>query len=334
MKSDAGHMAYLDGWRGLAILMVLLAHFTPVHGIDLGRFGVDLFFVLSGLLMSRILFEQRTPIGRFYRRRASRILPAFVLFVVIIVAIFDLVGLPTSGQELAALLTFTSTYATDVWKLKAPLGHLWSLNVEEHCYLLLAVIAAIGAVRARAAAAMLGLAGLTLVAIAAHFLLSRDPNAPYLLNTECAATGLLASAGYRAIAHRWRPPTWCVPLAILAALACYAARVPWYAPVALSPFLLAFAVNHVGGCAPLRRVLEVRALGVLGLISYSVYLWQQPFYKFQAAFPFHTAVLGALALGACSFYFFESPIRRWLNANWRGRELVSVLPALVRPESP
>jgi peptidoglycan/LPS O-acetylase OafA/YrhL len=308
-------LEYLDGWRGLAILMVLIAHFTPIRGIVLGRFGVDLFFVLSGLLMSRILFEQRMPIGLFYRRRISRIIPAFVLFVVLAVLIFG----HTSAAELLSLLTFTRTYLPlhdPIWDRSSVVGHLWSLNVEEHCYMLLALIAVFTALRARVGSVLLGLSALTLAAVGLHLRFGHDPTGSWSINTECAATGLLASAGYRAIVH-WRPPLWAVPLAILSALACYISVAPWYASVAFSPFLLAFAVNHVD-TSPLRRVLEVRALGVLGLISYSVYLWQQPFYKYPL--PYHLGLVGALATGAASFYLLESPLRRWLNANWRGRE--------------
>lgn len=295
---------YLDGWRGCAIGMVLLSHFGPPIPIDLGRFGVDLFFVLSGLLMSQILFEKQTPLGLFYRRRISRILPVFVLFVLTMALVFHI-----GGKELAALLTFTSTYVLDLWKLKAPVGHLWSLNVEEHCYMLLALLAAF-----RWKGLCLPLAGLTLVAIGLHHHFSHDINAQYLLNTECAATGLLASAGYRQIAGTM--PSWASPAALLAALACYVEHMPWWASVAVAPFLLAFAVNHVG-ISPLRKPLEWKWLGALGLVSYSVYLWQQPFYKYPL--PYHLGLLCALIVGAASFYLFESPIRRWLNNHWLGR---------------
>jgi peptidoglycan/LPS O-acetylase OafA/YrhL len=297
----SARIEYLDGWRGCAIGMVLLAHFGPSVPIDLGRLGVDLFFVLSGLLMSQILFEKRTPIGIFYRRRISRIVPAFVLFVLTMATVFRV-----GGKELWALLTFTSTYLLDLWTLKAPVGHLWSLNVEEHCYMLLALLAAL-----RWQWLCLPLAALTLVAILVHFHFDHDPNAQFLLNTECASTGLLASAGYRQIANAM--PSWASPAAILASLACYVTAMPWWLHVAVAPCLLAFAVNHVGA-SPLRRPLEWKWLGALGLISYSVYLWQQPFYKGHIPF----GMVGALVAGAASFYLFESPIRHWLNAHWAG----------------
>ena len=64
-RSELKRIAYLDGWRGLAIGLVLIDHFSPVCGIALGRMGVDVFFVLSGMFMANILFVKRVPqIGR------------------------------------------------------------------------------------------------------------------------------------------------------------------------------------------------------------------------------------------------------------------------------
>jgi len=63
--SDPKHIACLDGWRHAAIAAPLLGHFYPVPGLNSGTLGVDLFFVLSGLLMTRILFVQKQPLGIF-----------------------------------------------------------------------------------------------------------------------------------------------------------------------------------------------------------------------------------------------------------------------------
>src|SRR5437868_7217872 len=70
----------LDGWRAMAILLMLDAHFTRIGPLHLGlsqagRLGVDVFFCLSGLLMSRLLFEKRMSLGLFYKRRFSRVYP-------------------------------------------------------------------------------------------------------------------------------------------------------------------------------------------------------------------------------------------------------------------
>ncbi|TIX35964.1 MAG: acyltransferase, partial [Mesorhizobium sp.] len=80
--SSRTRLAYLDGWRGLSIALVLIGHFFPVPGINLGVMGVEFFFVLSGRLMAEILFVERYPLKAFFKRRFSRIYPALLIFVV------------------------------------------------------------------------------------------------------------------------------------------------------------------------------------------------------------------------------------------------------------
>jgi peptidoglycan/LPS O-acetylase OafA/YrhL len=303
---------YLDGWRGVAIGMVLIAHFMPILWWDSGRFGVDLFFVLSGFLMARILYEQRTPIGVFYRRRISRIIPALLLFFAVVVGAYGAGGDWVGWKQLAGLLTFTRTYmAPPIWDMTVPVNNTWSLNVEEHCYVILSLVAAITVLRARASVVLGVLAMLTLVAIVVHLRLSHSTDAPWLLNTECAATGLLASAAYRLWAKGRSVPGWVPWIAIGLAAACYL-PVHWALSAMVSPFLLAFAVNHAGSLWGV-KALEFAPLRWLGLISYSVYLWQQPLHRGRWGL---TGLALSLLIGAASFYLFESPIRRWLNENW------------------
>src|SRR5919108_209574 len=173
---------FLDGWRGLAIGMVLVAHFSPVPQMDFGRFGVDLFFVLSGLLMARILFEKRTPIPEFYRRRISRILPGFVAFLTIVLGAEALRGVKVTASEVLSLATFTRTYIGEfMWSDPLPVAQIWSLNVEEHCYLVLSLVAAIAMLFKRAALVLLALALATFPAIVIYHHLSTDPSSAYML---------------------------------------------------------------------------------------------------------------------------------------------------------
>jgi peptidoglycan/LPS O-acetylase OafA/YrhL len=79
--THSARLSALDGWRGLAILGVLFDHFVTKSGINLGRFGVELFFVLSGRLMAEILFVQKMPLNVFFLRRFSRVYPALFVFV-------------------------------------------------------------------------------------------------------------------------------------------------------------------------------------------------------------------------------------------------------------
>jgi peptidoglycan/LPS O-acetylase OafA/YrhL len=153
-RTTAGErLDYLDGWRGLAISLVLAQHFLPAtHVIDSGRFGVDVFFCLSGFLMSNILFVKRTPLPLFYKRRISRILPVFLLFVSVSFGVYWAVTGSISWIELASTAAFLRTYiptTPTIWLAKIPLGHLWSLNAEEHCYVFLSLIASIAFLRRR-----------------------------------------------------------------------------------------------------------------------------------------------------------------------------------------
>lgn len=325
------HVKYLDGWRGLAIGGVLLSHFAGVPGFSSGRFGVDLFFVLSGLLMSRILFEERTPLPRFYRRRISRILPVFLLYCLTVFGLSQAMSLPWSGSEIVASLTFLRTYFPadlPIWETAVPVGHFWSLNVEEHSYMFLALIAAVPFLRKREGWFLIAIAALSASVIVWYW---KHPSlAPddYALRTECAALGLLLSAGWRQIrgyfAFLIRP--WMAPLALLIGAGCYLWEAPdWMKPL-VAPFFLAFAVNEIGTSYRwIVRALEWRPLCLVGVWSYSLYLWQQPFYEFahDGRIPSWVALPGAFAVGLASFYWFEKPTREWLNRNWRGRQPIA-----------
>jgi peptidoglycan/LPS O-acetylase OafA/YrhL len=143
MQEETGkHLTCLDGWRGLAITAVLLGHFALESQVPgLGVFGVDLFFVLSGRLMAEILFVRRSPLPTFFLRRFSRVYPA--LFVFVLATTLAAAGTSYSHGMKAVLvaLTFTINYAMIYTHPIGLLDHLWSLCVEEHAYILLALVA-------------------------------------------------------------------------------------------------------------------------------------------------------------------------------------------------
>ena len=160
------HIQYLDGWRGLAIALVLEGHFLGALPIDAGRFGVDVFFVLSGFLMAGLLFVQRQPLPLFYKRRVSRIVPAFVLFTLTSYGIALALGRATSVSEVLSTLAFLRTYyplPPDIWHAGLPIGHLWSLNVEEHSYVFMSALVALGLLRGREQWLLLSAAVATMV---------------------------------------------------------------------------------------------------------------------------------------------------------------------------
>ena len=336
---------YLDGWRGLAIVLVLVSHFAPLAQTKLlGPLGVAMFFVLSGYLMSGILFIRETRLDDFFIRRIARILPAFIVFVLAIAFWAHLqggTGARPDGVEILATLSFLRTYFPSdigIWAPNRwPIGHLWSLNVEEHSYIFLALLSVIAArLRWKYAAALL-LAGISIAMLFHNIQWYRAPPAsasPWFLRTEAAALGLIAAAALRTCRHRlawtgidrYRARGY-VPAALpllafgSALMFVTAERFQGYVHT-LAPVLLAVSVNYLDKIpGMLRRLMSANWLGWFGRCSFSLYLWQQPFYASVRDHQSNSLAALALALlaGTLSFYLLEDPARRWLNRRWHGR---------------
>lgn len=312
---------YLDGWRGLSILCVLQGHFFNLP-IDLGGFGVCMFFSLSGMLMSNILFIQRQPLSKFYRRRISRIFPAFILFAASIFLLSELWGQEPKLNEFISTILFTRTYYPfpGIWNTGMPIGHIWSLNVEEHAYVFMSLLTAISIIRKKEAFFLVGCGA---ICIFNGFLyIKLGDNAPFwgALGSEVAASFLLISAGYHLMVDRFKihVKPWLPIFALLASICINQIGLWWMHPMA-SPILLAVAVNHLSDSyAWFHKNLSALPLRKIGLWSFSIYLWQQPFYSVKNNFVL--GAIGALAfamtVALISFYVVEQPIRTWLNKNW------------------
>ena len=321
--SELHHIDYLDGWRGVAILLVLQAHFFVIPGIKSGRLGVDVFFVLSGFLMSRILFVKRVPLNVFYKRRISRILPAFLLYITVVYGAAYFLG-RTERYNIVWSLTFLRTYIPtgyDFSNADIPISQLWSLNVEEHCYVFLSLLTLILPLKGREGPFLI-LAGVLSIAI--HFSYCAFPDlapASCEARTEAAAAHLLVAAGYFLVRSRAVPfvRPW-MPLAASAAAAvCYAHFAPWWSSVILSPFLLAFAVNHLSETPRwFRSALAWPPLRLMGVWSYSIYLWHGPFasHDYFGHDGHVVSCAAGIGAGVLSFYLLENPIRTWLNKVW------------------
>ena len=321
---ESNRMSYLDGWRGLAILLVLEGHFLGLLPLNTGRLGVDVFFCLSGFLMSGLLFIKRQPLSIFYKRRISRVFPVFLFFVVSIYGLSELSGADFSSAEFFATLAFLRTYLPPeigIWQGNIPIGHLWSLNVEEHAYLLMSFVTLLPWARGREGW-MLLLTGSLCILIGLMYV-RLGPLAPHSgdLGTEVAASHLFIAAGYRLVRerYRWTVSAWLPIVSTFAAACLYSDVAPWWAHRLLSPCLLAFAVNHLADTpATVRTLLSSRLMTSFGIWSFSIYIWQQPFFVLRAEFAGGTASAFAVAMGVAlmSYYFLENPCRRLLNARW------------------
>jgi peptidoglycan/LPS O-acetylase OafA/YrhL len=330
-NTSAKHLPYLDGWRGLAICLLLAGHFSPVRGINLGGLGVNFFFVLSGLLMGRILFIEAVPIPTFYRRRIARIFPLVYFFLTAIVLWYLVRGVPVVWPEVLAAASFVNNYIRNGNNASPmPFGHIWSLCVEEHAYVLLSLVALGARARWFSAHAAIGAALLGMIAIGFTYSFSYHGPDLYLdrwLHSEVSGFGILVSVFLLLQLNGKGPRT--VPGFVIVALfgVGLALHWWWFAPPArtfLGITALAAAVNLLDR-APgwVRSPLSFGALRQLGVWSFSIYVWQQPFYLAvtEGRMPALAGIACALLAGVVSFYLVERPARSWLNRKWRGTGL-------------
>lgn len=327
------NIPYLDGWRGIAILMVLLGHFGPERFWYTGRLGVVLFFVLSGLFMGRLLFVRKVPLTTFFAKRITRIVPALWIYagaMWLYSAYIQPTPYKVTGYDLFAVLSFTSTYLSSIWEVKWPISQLWSLNVEEHSYVFLALGAvAIARLQGRLTATAF-LVATTLAVIGCTVLYMTGvwqvSGSPWRVRSEVASLGLMASAAFCVWNERPRSspghmPSWLPLIALAVAVLSFRPRgeLHWNFSILIAPVLAAFAVNHADRFpAIIKGILAARVLRWFGTCSFSIYLWQGPFYNATKDFGAPSSVclvLGVLS-GALSFYFIENPARLYLNAKW------------------
>lgn len=324
--APAAHLDYLDGWRGLAIVFLLVGHFFPVPGINLGVVGVNLFFVLSGVLMARLLFIQQVPISLFYKRRISRIFPAVLVFVVLVVLVRLAAGARVDWAEVLAAVTFVNNYFGGVRGAAAmPFGHFWSLCVEEHSYIALSLIAIV-ARRTLAGATFMVVAGaLVTCAFAVYYaqpVAPGQPSSTLHLQSEAAAFGIFVSAALLLCLQGRALPR--LPALAYAALAGMGVALHWWSvPGPLSAVAgvatLALTVNLLFNAPPsVHAALSFGPLRQLGLWSFSLYVWQQPFYLLSRhqGWPAIAGLALAMGCGVASFYLIEKPARAWINRKW------------------
>jgi peptidoglycan/LPS O-acetylase OafA/YrhL len=329
------HLPCLDGWRAVAIVCLYVGHFFPVTGINLGAVGVHLFFVLSGLLMARILFVRPMPIPVFYKRRVARVFPSLYFYIFAIAALYAALGLPTSWHEIVAAQSFTINYFVGATTAVMPLGHVWSLCVEEHSYVLLSLVALghrAGKLDARRTVGLLAVlwaaCGLAYWSICPHEHLAFDR----WLHSEVSAFGIFAATwlllwldGARLRQSR---PWMFVVLALVGFGAhWWSVALPLTAVFGTGAFAL--AVNLVERAPRAVQWLLSRApLRQLGLWSFSLYLWQQPFYLmvWRRGLPAWQGMLLALGTGIVAYYLLERPVRAWLNQRWGAPDRIRAEP--------
>lgn len=328
-------MPYLDGWRGLAIVAVLVCHFGPRPAVAwIGDYGVQMFFALSGFLMGQLLFVKKVALPDFFFRRFSRVFPAFLLFVsgmYVYARYFQPSPYEAPMEELLATTLFLRTYLPDqisIWSNNWPIGNVWSLNVEEHSYIFLAILALIARTLKSDRVASVLLVSSIASSVAIYFFYSSSPPAgasPWHLRSECAAIGLLFSATlsqlrlfYQPVVSRSTSTIVVCLLMLLSAFLISAYRMRG-GKIVFAPILLAVALNFLHFLPELAKsALSSPLLLWFGKCSFSLYLWQQPFYTAvqKTGFPTLLGLALAILTAALSFKFVEDPLRIGLNRRW------------------
>lgn len=326
-KTSHARLPFLDGWRGASILLVLAGHFLNISSFEAGKLGVELFFVLSGRLMAEILFIQQMPLRQFYPRRIARIYPALLVMVLVATLALMRSDLAIGPKYAAAAILLVYNYAAALGYHAGAVDHIWSLCVEEHAYITLGLIAAISAHRPRLAwALILTLCLLAMVnGVISTAVLGQDWYQAYWRSDVHVASILAPAVLF--LSRQWHPDfwavrAWMVPAALILGAACFVGDLhhPPFWTGTLGTASIAFAVVWIDkGPAWMVRALSWRGLGAIGLLSYSLYLWQQPFYIYarDGDLTLRLGALGcAIAVALVSYFAVETPARVWLNRRY------------------
>jgi peptidoglycan/LPS O-acetylase OafA/YrhL len=339
----------IDGLRALAVIPVMLFHagFAFAGG---GFVGVDVFFVISGYLITGIILADmergRFSLAEFYERRARRILPALFLIMAVCVPMALVILIPIDAKDFSQSLAAVAVFASNIlfWseanyfatenELK-PLLHTWSLAVEEQYYVIFPLILIVAwRLRRRGVAAMI--ASIALLSLAfAQWAATHAPVTSFFLLPARAWELMIGALGafyhaYRAPEARvfaaspqWRQALSAAGIAlILYAVFAYDASVPFSSVYALAPTVGALLIILFATPETLAgRTLSSRMAVGIGLISYSAYLWHQPLYAFArhasptepAMTTFLVLIGAALALAYFSWRFVELPFRDRAN---------------------
>ena len=360
------HVPSLDGLRGVAVASVVVYHLWPAV-LPGGFIGVDVFFVLSGFLLTSLLVREvdatgKIRLGRFFVRRTRRLLPAMLLMLTTL-AIYAAAWANTVELErlrrhgLAALLyaanwLFISdgTTYTDVVAGVSPLRHVWSLSIEEQFYVMLAgAIALAAAFTATRRYVIVG--SVVLGAVSALWMIILSINGSSVdrlyFGADTRAQALLIGAalgatlrGVPVAGSRLTSAVALLSVAVLIVVSATASESStWMYRGGFALTALAAGMVIVGAPATpwIRQALEWRPLRLLGIISYGVYLWHWPVLvildeaRLGLDGSAHRLVVLAVTLivATLSYRLVERPIRQGALGDRLGPRSIAVGPAFT-----
>ena len=339
--SDTGYLKHIDGLRAIAVLVIVLYHFD-VHWLSGGYIGVDIFFVISGFLItSHIQIELQHKSFRlwsFYNRRIRRLLPALLATLIgcLIAGYFIFPANHYSQQGLTSLSALFSVaniifwldsgyFSTDAY-LK-PLLHTWSLSVEEQFYLFWPALLIVLGLRRIALPAIIGLALLSL--LISEYWITKNASTAFFLTPfrifEFCIGGIIYWLGLPERRHPSHDYLCLLGFScILLPVFLYSNNSHFPGMAALLPCIGAAMLIYGGLHSSIGRLLNNPVLRYLGLISYSFYLVHWPlvvYYKYAKLPELRLKdqiglLVASLMLASLSYHLIERPFR--LNAKTRG----------------
>lgn len=330
----------IDGLRAVAILPVIFYHagFSVFSG---GFIGVDVFFVISGYLITSIVWreiiEENFSLVDFYERRARRILPAVLFVVLLCLPLAYLTLLPSDFKDFGWSLVGVATFSSNIifWQQSdyfataaelTPLLHTWSLAVEEQFYLIFPILL-LFAYKIRRQAALMAILSLAILSFALSYwgTFNMPVATFYLLPTR--AWELLIGSIAAFYPHKSKlsgSPTASNIISIFGlgmiifAMFGFDKSTPFPGIAALAPTLGAFGIILFSKPGTLvYSLLSQKFLIGIGLISYSLYLWHQPVFALYKNYSFEISVSEYLiciaitfGLAIFSYFYIEIPIRQ------------------------
>ena len=333
----------IEGLRGIAVLLVVAFH-TRVPGFTGGFIGVDVFFVLSGYLITSLLVKEIERTGRldvvqFYARRARRLLPASALVLLSTILVSRFVFSPLEQEEFTRTARATALYLSNIWFLRNagdyfaaavetnPLLHTWSLAVEEQFYLVWPALLLL-AMRGRQPRLRLALvmAAVIVVSLTSSVWLTWV-NRPWAFYSspvrawEFAVGGLICLLPSAVMAAKQRLPVligWSGLAAIILGAVAFTESTSFPGVAAILPVAGTAAVLAAGSArgGGLQRLLNTAPLQHLRRLSYSWYLWHWPVLVLGAVLIPSMSLFGRLAcallslgLSITTYVAVENPVR-------------------------
>ena len=344
----------IDGLRALAVIPVILFH-AGFKGFSGGFIGVDIFFVISGYLITSIILndkkEGKFSIVQFYERRARRILPALFFLILCTLPFAYFWMIPHQLEEFGLSIISTVFFVSNVyfWRHSdyfdgavesLPLIHTWSLSVEEQFYLIFPIfLILIYSLKRRWTVSILLLIFLISFVITewgwrneplANFYLSPSRAWELMLGSLCAFF-LLSPRNFSKLKE---PLAWLGAILLILSFFLIDNSTPFPSYFSLLPTVgTALLIMFAFGNTSVGKILSIRPLVFLGLISYSLYLWHQPIFVFSRmknlgefdSYIYFLLILLSVLMAYLSWKFIEKPFRNRENFSRKSIFLLSAV---------